>query len=240
MPYRKPKLIFVAGTDTDVGKTYVASALIRYLVASGRSVGVYKPVASGCAPPPPGRTQESGTQKSGTRESKDANSLWEAANRPGTLAEVCPQKFIAPLAPPEAAKREDRIVNARLLEDGIKPWLSEVYDVTIIEGAGGLFSPLADGVLNIDLVKRLRPDHVIIVAANRLGTIHQAVATARAARASGVQLSGFVLTQPEKQSDASAKSNGESIARYSEVHVLATLHHGAHWEQADVLEGWMG
>src|SRR4051794_763685 len=78
---------FITGTDTGVGKTYVASLIARQLVQDGLKVGVYKPVASGCR-----------------REGKhvvadDAVQLWEAAGKPGRLEDVCPQRFLAPLAP---------------------------------------------------------------------------------------------------------------------------------------------
>ncbi|HYW79764.1 MAG TPA: dethiobiotin synthase, partial [Thermoguttaceae bacterium] len=86
MPDHVPGL-FITGTDTEVGKTYVASLIARSLVASGHRVGVYKPAASGCR------------LEAGVLVSDDAISLWEAAGRPGDLQHVCPQCFAAPLAP---------------------------------------------------------------------------------------------------------------------------------------------
>ncbi len=77
--------LFITGTDTGVGKTYVAALVARLLAAEGRRVGVYKPVASGC-------------RRDGDRlVSDDALNLWEAADRPGELERVCPQRFAAPL-----------------------------------------------------------------------------------------------------------------------------------------------
>ena len=232
MVHRKPKQIFVAGTDTDVGKTFVGALLIEYLVASGRSVGVYKPVASGC--------QE---LLDGSRHAEDADRLWKAAtqhleDRNEIPHEVCPQRFLAPLAPPDAAELENQTVDTDLLVEGIQPWLSESFDVTIIEGAGGLFSPLADGMLNSDLVKKLKPDHVIVVAANRLGVIHQCVATARAAQASGMEISGFVLSQVEPSNDPNRNSNVPSIVRYSETPVLASIPYDGKKESMRFLEDW--
>ena len=80
--------LFITGTDTGVGKTYVAALIARSLAASGRRVGVYKPAASGCPRDPDGRLV-----------SGDAVALWEAAGQPGELEYVCPQCFAAPLGP---------------------------------------------------------------------------------------------------------------------------------------------
>ena len=129
--------LFVTGTDTDVGKTAVATAIARHLVAEGRRVGVYKPVASGV-----------------TTVVSDARRLWEAAGAPLTIEQVCPQAFTAPLAPPWAARAEGRSVDERLLRKGIEPWRG-VSDVVIVEGAGGLFSPAGEKSLNADLARDL-------------------------------------------------------------------------------------
>ena len=97
MSRRTPGL-FITGTDTGVGKTYVATLIVRSLLRAGHRVGVYKPVASGCRP------------ERGTLVSDDALALWDAAGRPGELERVCPQRFEAPLAPPLAARAEGKEV----------------------------------------------------------------------------------------------------------------------------------
>ncbi|MDC0317763.1 dethiobiotin synthase, partial [bacterium] len=84
MVHRKPPKLFFAGTDTDVGKTYVASLAARVIVADGIKLGVYKPVASGC------HTEQ------GQLIAEDAVSLWKAAGKPLSLEQVCPQRFKAP------------------------------------------------------------------------------------------------------------------------------------------------
>ena len=76
--------VFVTGTDTGVGKTYVTALIARALTATGRRVGVYKPAASGCV-----------CDARGCLVSDDAVALWDAAGRPGDLEHVCPQRFLA-------------------------------------------------------------------------------------------------------------------------------------------------
>ncbi|MFK8114516.1 MAG: dethiobiotin synthase [Rubripirellula sp.] len=208
MPHRTLTKIFFAGTDTDVGKTYVTALVASYLRQQGLSVGVYKPVASGCE------------EVEGQLVAEDAVKLWEAAGKPRTLAEVCPQKFVASLAPPEAAAIEGKSVDANLLASGATRW--EDFDVLLVEGAGGLFSPLADGVLNIDLAKELSAE-VVVVAANRLGAIHQTLATVAAAKFQGVQPRGLILSTVSEQSDSSVEGNASQIGQYTDVPVIAKV-----------------
>jgi len=165
--------IFVTGTDTDVGKTAVAVALVRRLVAAGVRVGVYKPVATGNA--------------------ADAAVLWEAAGRPLTLDQVCPQVFPAAISPPRSAAAAGTEVDAALLSRGLEPW-TRGFDAVVVEGAGGLFSPLADGVSNADLAGMLGLPLVVVDAA-RLGAIGRTLATVTAARARGLAVATVVLSQ---------------------------------------------
>lgn len=165
--------IFVTGTDTDVGKTAVAAALVRQLVAAGVRVGVYKPVATGNA--------------------ADAAALWEAAGRPLTLDQVCPQVFPAAISPPRSARAAGAEVDPTLLARGLEPW-TRGFDAVVVEGAGGLFSPLADGVSNADLASMLGLPLVVVDAA-RLGAIGRTLATVTAARARGLTVAAVVLSQ---------------------------------------------
>lgn len=159
--------LFVTGTDTGVGKTYVAALIARQLRAAGWKVGVYKPAASGCLP------------QAGGLRCPDAEALWEAAGRPETLSAVCPQVFRAPLAPHLAAQAEGRRIDHQLLEDGFRHW-QERSEVVVVEGAGGLFSPLGDDLYGADLAHRFGLP-LVVVSRNVLGTINQTVQTLIAA-----------------------------------------------------------
>ena len=177
--------LFVTGTDTDVGKTAVAVALVRGLMRdglrSGLRVGVYKPVASGVPP--------------GGAAGSDVARLWEAAGRPLSMEAVCPQMFSAMISPPRSARAEGRRVDDALLRSGFDAW-RDVSDIVIVEGAGGLFSPLGDATLNIDLARDLDLPLVVVDAA-RLGAIGRTLAVVRAARAEGLRVAAVVLSQGE-------------------------------------------
>jgi dethiobiotin synthetase len=211
-----PRGLFITGTGTEVGKTHVAAMIARELVAAGRRVGVYKPVASGCR------------RDGDAIVADDAVQLWEAAGRPGDLERVCPQRFLASLAPHRAARAEGRSVDPALLRSGLEYWKA-TSEIVLVEGAGGLLSPLGDEDYNIDLAAEFGFP-LVIVAANELGVINatlQTVLTARV-RAPQLPIAGIVLNQAtRREGDASLASNAEEIAARTAVPMLATVGYGA-------------
>ena len=204
--------LFITGTSTEVGKTHVAAMIARALVAEGRRVGVYKPVASGCR------------VEGDDLIADDAVALWEAAGRPGELNRVCPQRFKAPLAPSRAATIEGKHVDAALLRSGLNYW-RERSGIVLVEGAGGLMSPLSDADYNIDLARDLGLP-LVIVAANELGVINatlQTIITVRA-KAPGLPIAGVVLNQvQQREGDESLNSNADELAARCDVPLLATV-----------------
>lgn len=222
--------LFITGTGTEVGKTHVAAMIARALVAEGHRVGVYKPAASGCR-----------REASGHLVAEDAVALWEAAGRPGTLEHVCPQRFAAPLAPHLAAAAEGRQIDVTLLAGGAAYW-HDACDILIVEGAGGLMSPLAEEMYNADLAAGLGHP-LVVVTENVLGTIHHTLTTLIAAAAfdDGLPIAGIVLnhthpsqTQPSAhgggtdvaEADLSMATNRDEIARCAVPAVLAEVQHG--------------
>jgi len=207
--------LFVTGTGTGVGKTYVACQIARDLVSAGSRVGVYKPVASGVHRP---------TQPT---EDDDDWRLWDAAGRPGQLDEVCPQRFAAPLAPPLAAQAEGRQVDPLLLRSGARLG-ADRYDVLLVEGAGGLMSPISDDDYNADLALELGYP-LVVVAANRLGTINAALQTLITAATfrEGLPIAGVVLNDVDvPDDDLSRSSNLQQLQARCVPPILATLGHG--------------
>ena len=206
--------LFITGTNTGVGKTYVGAMIAQALLKSGQRVGVYKPVESGC------RREED------SLFAADANLLWHAAGQPGTLQNVCPQCFEAALAPPLAAAQEGKTVVHHLLRSGFEYW-RERSDIVLVEGAGGLMSPLSDSDYNIGIAKDLGLP-LVVVAANELGTINATLQTLITARSLAPELSiaGVVLNQTQVLSeDQSTTSNAKELRSHLEVPLLATVDH---------------
>ncbi|HZS62246.1 MAG TPA: dethiobiotin synthase [Gemmatimonadaceae bacterium] len=165
----------ITGTDTGVGKTVVACALIAALRDRGLSVAAMKPVETGVD----------------NNEPSDARRLWDAAGGHDSLDDVCPERFDEPLAPWVAARRAGRPIALSSIE-AARTRLETGRDALIVEGAGGLLVPLTDGVAYDTLFRRWGLD-CIIVAANRLGAVNHTLLTLRAARAAGLRVRAVVL-----------------------------------------------
>jgi dethiobiotin synthetase len=202
--------VLFVGTDTDVGKTHAVCLIARAFIERHHSIGVYKPVASGCE------------IRDGVRWSSDAQRLWKAAGRPLSLDQVCPQRFLAPLAPDQAARIENSQVDEDQIRSGLRPW-RDAFDVVLVEGAGGLMSPLSDDWLNIDLVTELEIDQVVLVAANRIGVIHQVLVCIEAAAHRSVRIDGIILSTTDDANDPSRVTNLDALCLRTKVPVFANL-----------------
>jgi dethiobiotin synthetase len=218
--------LFISGTDTEVGKTYVAALIARELAASGRRVGVYKPAASGC------------WYRDGMLVSGDALVLWEAAGRPGESERVCPQRFEVPLAPHLAAREQGRELDPQLLRTGVDYWHAR-SDVVLVEGAGGLMSPLGETEYVADLAADLGFP-LIVVARNALGTINHTLQTliAAAAHVPPLRVAGIVLNRPAPPPhDPSMASNRQELCARCQVPLLAEV--GWQAERFDTSVDWL-
>lgn len=211
--------LFVTGTDTGVGKTFLTVGIVRKLRAQGMATGVYKPAASGCR------------QTEGGIVWDDVESLSAAVDHQFPRERVCPQTFSAPLAPPVAARLEAGKVNAQLLRDGAL-WWQERVDVLVVEGAGGLLSPLSD----VDLVADVAGDlgwPLLVVARAGLGTINHTLLTLEAAEHRGLPVAGIVLNDADGADDPSKSTNPAELAKHTHIPILAVVHRSS---AADLLQ----
>ena len=219
--------LFIVGTDTAVGKTYVASRIAAALAGTGKRVGVYKPAASGCR------------LVGKTLVSDDAIALWEAAGQPGELKAVCPQRFALPLAPYLAAKEERKEIDGRLLRKGLDYWQRR-SDVVVVEGAGGLMSPIGEHDYVADLAAEFGYP-LIVVVPNRIGAINCTLLTliAAAARSKPLRIAGIVLNDvlPPESVDPSVRSNRAELELRCVPPVIAQLGYGA--ERFDAPVDWL-
>ena len=199
--------LLITGTDTGVGKTFVACALATALRQRGRRVAVMKPVETGVEGEP-----------------ADALALRAAAADPAPLGDICPYRLRAPLAPAVAARLEGVTIDvARLLT--LVARRRQDADVLLVEGAGGLLVPLDARTTWAELAARAGLP-LLIVGANRLGTVNHCALTARVAATAALVVRGFVLSQPAAETDASAATNAETIAALTGLRCLGVLGHG--------------
>ncbi len=207
------KGLFVTGTDTGVGKTAVACALVRALRGLGLDVGAMKPVESGCA------------ELHGALVPEDGLALRAAAGDQDPLELVTPFRLRAPLAPGLAAAAEGIELSFDAIEVALEQLCGRHPDGVIVEGAGGLLVPLEPGLQTVaDLALRLALP-VLVVARTGLGTVNHTALTIEALAVRGLECRGVILVDTTGASDPSVATNARTIERVADVPVLATLPH---------------
>ncbi len=178
---------FVTGTDTEIGKTYVTTALLRRAAAAGLSCVGLKPVAAGGI-----------VQSSLGEGNEDALALMAASTELRPYEEVNPVLLQAALSPHIAAAQEGRALWVKQIAEAMRPGLDVPASLTLIEGAGGWRAPLAvhDGKAETvaDLAGALGYP-VILVVGMRLGCLNHALLTAEAILRDGQQLFGWIANQ---------------------------------------------
>jgi dethiobiotin synthetase len=175
------KSLFVAGTGTDIGKTHVACALIQAVRARGLTVDAFKPVVSGFDPADP--------------DASDPGRLALALGEPDALPRISPRRYRAPLAPNLAARLEGETLTLDGLVDDCRARLARPdRDLLLIEGAGGVMSPLTDTATNLDLMVALDLP-ILLVAGSYLGTVSHVLTALEVIRARGLNLAALVMSE---------------------------------------------
>ena len=203
------KGIFITGTDTGVGKTLLAASLAAFLRDRGYRVGVMKPAETGCP------------ESDGTLIPKDALRLKEAAGCAEPIETICPYSFAEPLAPSIAAERSNRKIDVDLLLSTYGE-ISAKYDVTLVEGAGGLMAPLLPSYTYADFARVLKLP-VLVVAANKLGVINHLLLTLEHASCRGLKVFGYVLNRVSNETSLAAETNREVLFGLTGVPCLGEL-----------------
>jgi dethiobiotin synthetase len=204
--------IFVTGTDTDVGKTYVSSIILRELIDAGHSVGVSKPVCSGAV------------VESGEPRWPDLDQLADAAGI-SNLDLICRQRFQTPLAPPVAARMEGRQSDMAAMQENLRAWESCV-DFVVVEGVGGLLCPLTERDSVADFAA-WAGFPLLIVARLGLGTINHTLLTIEAARKRNLAIAGVILNDADGLADTPAgQTNFTELANRTDAPVLGIVGQG--------------
>ena len=173
-----PRGFFITGTDTGVGKTRVACALLHAFAARGLRVIGMKPVAAGAQ------------RVDGVWVNEDVEQLLAASNVSAPRELINPYCFAPPIAPHLAAALENKVIENKYLVECFQR-LSVLADKVVVEGAGGFCIPLNDHATSADLARQLALP-VVLVVGMRLGCLNHALLTAEAIRARGLTLAGWV------------------------------------------------
>ena len=196
---RVKRVFFITGTDTGAGKTVLTVLLAKYLRAQSVNVGALKPICSG------GRG--------------DARKIFRAIDGALSLDEINPWHFKAAIAPSLAARREGKKLKSAQVAAYARA-IEKRFEVLLIEGAGGLLSPLGDNFNSRDLI--LLVDAVPIIAApNRLGVLNHVLLTLEALPPN-FRARARVVLLPFGKPDASTKSNAGLLAEYFDAKRIFT------------------
>jgi dethiobiotin synthetase len=201
--------LFITGSDTDVGKTYIACELIRQLQDQCPGLEVRKPVESGCS-----------VGESSLLIAEDALKLHAANQGRESMERIAPYRFRAALAPPRAAKLEGRQLQMADLVEAC--FLDDNNHLLIVEGAGGFYSPLAENGLNADLASTLQLG-LIIVVKDQIGAVNQALMTIQAVESRHLSIAAVILNQVEDIAD-NEMNNVEDLKMHSSCPVFRCLH----------------
>jgi dethiobiotin synthetase len=192
--------LFITGTDTGTGKTVLTALLVKFLRERGVNAAALKPICSG--------------------NRDDARKLFAAMNGALSLDEINPWHFRAPIAPLLAARRENKTVKLSQVFAHIRA-MQKRFDVLLIEGAGGLLSPLGENFNSRDLIVALRA-MPIVVAQNRLGAVNQVLLTLEALPKNLRAKTRIVLMSPPKP-DSATNSNSKLLAEFFDVKKIFLL-----------------
>jgi dethiobiotin synthetase len=197
--------LFVTATDTGVGKTEVACALLAEARARGLDAIGMKPAQSGAV----------------AGEPSDAERLRAACGGVEPLEAICPHSLEAPLAPAVAARIEGREISFAGVLAAARA-LAARHAAIVVEGAGGLLVPLTERETYADLAGALALP-VLLVARAGLGTVNHTALTVEALRRRGLAVAAIVLNRTAPDDDPSVPHNAAEIARLTGIAPAATL-----------------
>lgn len=208
------KRVVVVGTGTGVGKTWVARALAGAFRLQC-SVVALKPV-------------ETGIEGDGAGASGGLSDARLLADTSTEIVRSAPYRFAPPVSPHLAARDAGTSIDLQQILTYVQSYesISHAVDVSVIETAGGLFSPLGPGLTNFDLARALEPACWVLLAADSLGVLHDVTATVGLARSLG-RVPDFVVLSAARPADASTGTNAAELVALGVVPSAITLAQGA-------------
>jgi len=202
--------IFVTAAGTDIGKTFVTCGLIRALQARGRKVAALKPIVSGFAP--------------AAAEGSDSGLLLAALGRPvtiETIAQVSPWRFAAALSPDMAAAREGRTIDLAALVGFCRDAIATRDGALLIEGVGGVMTPLDARHTVLDWMAALDIP-IVLVAGSYLGAISHTLTALEVVRRRGLAVACLVISESQG-SPVPLEETRATVARFASAIEVVTL-----------------
>ncbi|VAW60784.1 Dethiobiotin synthetase [hydrothermal vent metagenome] len=196
--------IFITGTDTSIGKTFIACKIASELISRNINVIPRKPVESGC------------TQTNNKLIPEDAVKLKQAAQSTDTIETICRWRFKQAISPASAAQLNNQHISLDMLTQACTKNINKDHFL-LIEGAGGFYSPICENALNADLAKQLNLP-LILVAENRVGCINQVLLCLHAIEHYKLKVRAIVLNQLPHSGNISNHYN--ELSRHTSIPIF--------------------
>ena len=172
--------LFITGTNTEVGKTFVTCEMLKHLVKCKKSTAAFKPVETGC------------TKKNKILQPNDSKRFYKVLGKTLSLDLINPYRFIPPISPNRAILLAKKNITLNDYRDKLN--LLNTYDYILIEGAGGICSPLSCDGLNIEFAKKVKMDSILI-ARDEIGVINNVILSINAFLKYKLNLKAIVLNR---------------------------------------------
>ena len=209
------KSFFVTGVDTGVGKTVFTCALAHTLHSSGIDVGIMKPFATGLS-------------RTGQYKSEDVELLIKYSGVSDPQQLVNPYFFEIPASPYMAAKKLGKTINIDTVLSSFER-LESIHDVVIVEGIGGIMTPILKDYFVADLIKDLHLDS-ILVTSTKIGSVNHALLSIDACKKYGIRITGLVINEADSGYDVNDLES--DLVSLSGVDVICKIPHVSDIESA--------
>lgn len=200
--------LFVTGTDTDAGKTFVTAGIVREFVANGVNAVPAKPLQTGCV--------------NGIAEDLEFSLRTAGLSYPDSMMKrLCPLRFTPACSPHLAAELADSPIDLSAITVSLQSLCRE-FECVVAEGAGGILVPLGNGKTMLDLMVELGWP-VLLVSSDKLGTINHTLLSLASLRAAGLEVTGVIINHAAPPCELISASNTKAIMEYGHVEILGEI-----------------
>ena len=199
--------LFITGTNTEVGKTFVTCEMLEYLVKYKKSIAAFKPVETGC------------NKNNKILQPNDSKRFFKVLGKTLSLDLINPYRFIPPISPNRAIRLAKKKIT---LNDYCKKLnLLNAYNYILIEGAGGVCSPLSCDGLNIDFAKKVKMDS-ILVARDEIGVINNVILSINTFIKYKLNLRAIVLNRINKKQPC-GMNNARELRSFTNIPIIQII-----------------
>ncbi|MGI0027754.1 MAG: dethiobiotin synthase [Nitrosopumilaceae archaeon] len=202
------KAYFITGTDTGVGKTSITAGLAGSMRKSGINVGVMKPIATGY----PNKT---GFKSSDVAKLVEASSVKDPENL------INPVFLPFPTSPYDATKLLELSVDMSLIFEQFKK-LSSLHEIVLVEGIGGIMTPITKNFFIADMIKKMGIETIIVTRAT-IGTLNHTVMTCKMCKDYGIRIRGLVINNFDEKGTPAEKNAPSTLYELTNIPILGTI-----------------